>query len=65
VDIVVDGYKHHAFNNNILLFMGGFDYDFTNMTLKCKRCGSTDVTIRPGMMTDRAICNNCGNEDYI
>jgi formylmethanofuran dehydrogenase subunit E len=45
--------------------MSGFDYDTTNMTLKCKRCGSMNVTVRPGMMADRAICNDCGNEDYI
>lgn len=45
--------------------MDGFDYDTSDMTLRCRRCGSIDVTVRPGMMTDRAICNVCGNEDYI
>ena len=43
--------------------MDGFDYK--NGELVCKRCGSRNVSVRPGMMTDRAICNSCGNEDYI
>lgn len=38
---------------------------FENNEWRCNKCGSTDVTIRCGMMVDRAICNNCGNEDYI
>ena len=43
--------------------MAGFDYK--DGELICKQCGSRSVTVRPGMMTDRATCNNCGNEDYI
>ena len=41
----------------------GFDYK--NGELVCKRCGSRNVSVRAGMMTDRAVCNSCGNEDYI
>lgn len=43
--------------------MEGFEYK--NGELICKKCGSKNVFIRAGMMVDRAICNNCGNEDYI
>lgn len=41
----------------------GFDYK--DGELICRNCGSRMVTVHPGMMTDRAWCNNCGNEDYI
>ena len=47
----------------IYIYMEGFGYK--NGELVCKVCGSRNVTVRPGMMTDRAICNSCGNEDYI
>lgn len=40
-------------------------FDFVNGELICRKCGSRMVTVHPGMMTDRAWCNNCGNEDYI
>ena len=51
------------FKKSLLLIMDGFDYK--NGELVCKRCGSRNVSVRAGMMTDRAICNSCGNEDYI
>jgi RNA polymerase subunit RPABC4/transcription elongation factor Spt4 len=34
-------------------------------SLICRNCGSKNITVRPGMMVDRAICNNCGNEEYL
>ena len=43
--------------------MSGFDYK--DGQLICKRCGSKNISVKSGMMTDRAWCNNCGNEDYI
>jgi transcription elongation factor Elf1 len=45
------------------MVMEGFEYK--NGELICKKCGSRNVSVRAGMMVDRAICNNCGNEDYI
>jgi late competence protein required for DNA uptake (superfamily II DNA/RNA helicase) len=42
--------------------MDGFD--FKDGQLVCRRCGSRNVSVKAGMMTDRAWCNNCGNEDY-
>lgn len=41
----------------------GFDYKGGDLC--CKRCGSKNISIKSGMMVDRAICNSCGNEDYI
>ena len=41
----------------------GFDYKGGDLV--CKRCGSKNISIKSGMMIDRAICNSCGNEDYI
>ena len=46
-----------------VMVMDGFEYK--NGELICKKCGSRNVSVRAGMMVDRAICNNCGNEDYI
>ena len=43
--------------------MDGFD--FKDGQLVCRRCGSKNVLVRPGMITDRAWCNNCGNEGYV
>jgi len=43
--------------------MDGFD--FKDGQLVCKRCGSRNVSVKAGMMTDRAWCNNCGNEGYV
>ena len=51
------------FFKKFVIIMDGFDYK--NGELVCKRCGSRNVSVRPGMMTDRAVCNSCGNEDYI
>ena len=36
-----------------------------NDNIRCKRCGSTNVSVKARMMVDRAWCNNCGNEDYL
>lgn len=38
---------------------------YVGNTWRCEKCGSTDIFIKCGMMVDRAICNNCGNEDYV
>lgn len=42
--------------------MDGFD--FKDGQLVCRRCGSRNVYVKAGMMTDRITCLNCGNEDY-
>lgn len=33
--------------------------------LKCKKCGSKNISIRPGMFVDLVICRDCGWEDHI
>ena len=43
--------------------MRGFEYK--NGEWVCKNCGSKNVCVRPGMLVDRAICEDCGNEDYL
>ena len=43
--------------------MDGFD--FKDGQLVCRRCGSINVSVKAGMMTDRVWCNNCGNEGYV
>jgi len=40
-------------------------FDYKDGELICKKCGSKNVSVRCGMMTDRAYCKDCGNEDYI
>lgn len=42
--------------------MDGFDSK--DGQLVCRRCGSKNVLVRPGMITDRITCFNCGNEVY-
>ena len=41
------------------------EFDYKDGELICKQCGSKNVFVHPGMMTDRACCRDCGNEDYI
>ena len=31
----------------------------------CRKCGSRNITIRPGFFVDLLICNDCGWEDHI
>jgi formylmethanofuran dehydrogenase subunit E len=40
-------------------------FELKNGQIVCKKCGSKNVSIKAGMMVDRAICHECGNEDYI
>lgn len=40
-------------------------FELKNGQIVCKKCGSKNVSIKAGMMVDRAWCNNCNNEDYI
>jgi len=40
-------------------------FEYKNDQWVCKKCGSTNVSIKTGMMVDRAWCNNCNNEDYL
>ena len=40
-------------------------FDYKDGELICKKCGSRNVSVKAGMMVDRAWCNDCGNEDYI
>ncbi len=40
------------------------DFEYKNGHLYCKRCGSGNVRVKPGMMTDLITCNDCGNEEY-
>lgn len=42
--------------------MKGFTY-INNDTLKCNKCGSTEIIIIPKMFTTYYTCKNCGNED--
>jgi len=44
--------------------MTSFELD-KNGNIRCKKCGSNDVSVKAGMMVDRAFCNNCQNEDYL
>ena len=32
---------------------------------RCKKCGSKNITIKPGMFVDLMTCKNCGWEDHI
>lgn len=38
-------------------------FTITKDTIKCNKCGSTEVTIIPKMFTTYYYCKNCGNED--
>ena len=40
-------------------------FEYKNGQIVCKKCGSKNVSIKAGMMVDRAWCNDCNNEDYI
>ena len=40
-------------------------FELKNGQIVCKKCGSKNVSIKAGMMVDRAWCNDCNNEDYI
>ena len=57
------GFEPHRVHLINHLIMNSFDYK--DGELICKRCGSKNVSVRCGMMTDRAYCKDCGNEDYI
>jgi len=41
------------------------EFDYKNGEWVCKNCGSKNICVRPGMLVDRIICEDCGNEDYI
>jgi uncharacterized Zn finger protein (UPF0148 family) len=40
-------------------------FELKDGQIVCKKCGSKNVSIKSGMMVDRAWCNDCNNEDYI
>ena len=40
-------------------------FEYKNDQWVCKKCGSTNVFIKAGMMVDRAWCRECNNEDYL
>jgi formylmethanofuran dehydrogenase subunit E len=40
-------------------------FELKDGQIVCKKCGSKNVSIKVGMMVDRAWCNDCNNEDYI
>lgn len=50
-------------SNPITSSMSTFEYK--NDQWVCKKCGSTNVFIKAGMMVDRAWCRECNNEDYL
>lgn len=53
-------------NSVFSLYLCNMDIDRDkNGNLYCCRCGSRSISIRAGMMVDRAICNNCGAEEYL
>ena len=40
-------------------------FELKDGQIVCKKCGSKNVSIKAGMMVDRAICHECGNKDYL
>ena len=40
-------------------------FELKDGQIVCKKCGSKNVSIKAGMMVDRAWCNDCNNEDYL
>ena len=40
------------------------DFEIKENKIKCRLCGSYDISIKSGLMTDRITCNHCGNEEY-
>jgi len=40
-------------------------FELKDGQIVCKKCGSKNVSIKAGIMADRAWCNDCNNEDYI
>ena len=63
VNVRVGISKFSSSAKNMIIMEDGFDYKGGDLV--CKRCGSKNISIKSGMMVDRAICNSCGNEDYI
>ena len=40
-------------------------FELKDGQIVCKKCGSKNVSIKAGMMVDRAWCRECNNEDYL